>query len=308
MAALERLTDEQTPLLSDLNRAAPSLRDLPHPPRPVLEGFAARHSRHSARTSVVGTRAFKEGAEEIAALETVAPKAQPTFKPLRQFLQTMDDRRRAIDDRRPRARWTARPRPTRATTAAAAASPGLEAIWNYPFWQGLSVNGYDGVGHMLRLGVTITECSAIITDIDPEQPDLQGLLRLARAEPSRHHDPRLHGEREHAQQAPQGGQDAGQEESASAVPPASPTRRRCPASVTSRSRRSCCRRRSSSCSTSSCRSRARASRGSRCSTTSSGGCGAGRAAQPAAGLLPRGQAPGAESGSSGQLLDFLLGQ
>ena len=51
-------------------------------------------------TAEIGTdtRAFRAGRQEIAELGRVAPKAKPTLKPFRQFLQTMDDRRRAVDN------------------------------------------------------------------------------------------------------------------------------------------------------------------------------------------------------------------
>src|SRR3712207_7088822 len=30
----------------------------------------------------------------------------------------------------------------------------MESLWNYFFWQTLSLNGYDNVSHVLRVGVT----------------------------------------------------------------------------------------------------------------------------------------------------------
>jgi hypothetical protein len=35
----------------------------------------------------------------------------------------------------------------------------MEAFWDYPFWQTLSLNGYDQFGHILRLGLTLNKCS-----------------------------------------------------------------------------------------------------------------------------------------------------
>ena len=166
MAALEDLLDEQTPLLSDLNRAAPSLRTFLTRLGPFSEASLPA-LRALGRLSVVGERAFREGAEEVNALADAAPKAQPTFEPLRQFLQTADDRKRAIDND-PRAKVNGVPSTDPTYEGGRGGFTGLEAFWNYGFWQGLSINGFDGVGHMLRLGVNITECSPLETNPDPD--------------------------------------------------------------------------------------------------------------------------------------------
>ena len=165
MAALERLTDEQTPLLADLNRAAPSLRIFFTRLGPFSKASLPA-LRALGRASVVGRRTFKEGAEEIAALKTLAPKAQPTFKPLRQFLQTMDDRKRAIDEDA-RAKVNGPPASDPSYEGGRGGFTGFEALWNYPFWQGLSLNGFDNVGHMLRISITLGECSPLINKVDP---------------------------------------------------------------------------------------------------------------------------------------------
>jgi hypothetical protein len=35
----------------------------------------------------------------------------------------------------------------------------MEAIWNYFFWQTLSTNALDDIGHVLRLGIVVNECT-----------------------------------------------------------------------------------------------------------------------------------------------------
>jgi len=172
MARLEDLIDAQNPLLDDLRRASPPLRAFF-----TRLGPFARASRPALRslgeTSQVGTRAFREGGREIAELAELAPKAKPTFRPLRQFLQTMDDRRRAIDDTDERAVVKGPPAadPTHIDAGDHKGFTGLEAIWNYPFWQALSLNGYDNVSHMLRASIFLDpQCSSLYTEFDLNDP------------------------------------------------------------------------------------------------------------------------------------------
>jgi hypothetical protein len=171
MARLEDLIDAQRPLLTGLRQAAPSLTTFFHRLGPFSQASrpALRSLGKAART---GTRAFRAGGRVIAELTALAPKAKPTFKPLRQFLQTMDDRRRAIDNNDSRAviGGPPAPDPTHYRPGQQKGFTGLEAIWNYPFWQSLDINGYDSVSHMLRVGVTLSECSTVHTKFDMSNP------------------------------------------------------------------------------------------------------------------------------------------
>ena len=185
MRRLGQLADEQTPLLTDLQRAAPHLNTFFSRLGPFSEASrpAIRSLGDSSRR---GTRAFREGTEEIAQLKALAPEAQPTFKPLRQFLQAMDERRRAIDVD-PRAKVGSPPEPDPTAFSGDGGFTGMEALWNYFFWQTLSLNGYDDVGHVLRVGVTEPgECAELHSDVDPNSetfrhcsqwlgPDLPGI-------------------------------------------------------------------------------------------------------------------------------------
>jgi hypothetical protein len=101
----------------------------------------------------VGTRAFKAGKEEIAELRRLAVNAPPFAKPLRQFLQTIDDRKRAIEDD-PRAKATAPPAPDPTAIPDKGGFTGMEAIWDYFFWQTLSINMLDDDAHILRASLT----------------------------------------------------------------------------------------------------------------------------------------------------------
>jgi ABC-type transporter Mla subunit MlaD len=169
MARLEDLIDAQQPLLGDLRRATPSLKTFFTRLGPFSQ--ASRPALRSlGQASQAGTKAFREGSQEIAELTNLAPKAKPTFRPLRQFLQTLDDRKRAIDkdDNRAVVDGPPAPDPTHINPGDKHGFTGLEALWNYPFWQGQSINGYDGVGHLLRVTVFgDPDCAALQTNLDP---------------------------------------------------------------------------------------------------------------------------------------------
>jgi hypothetical protein len=44
----------------------------------------------------------------------------------------------------------------------------MEAIWNYFYWQALTTNPLDDVGHVLRLSVIVNECSPYTTNPSDE--------------------------------------------------------------------------------------------------------------------------------------------
>jgi ABC-type transporter Mla subunit MlaD len=165
MERLGQLADEQTPLLRDLQRAAPDLNTFFTRLGPFSE--ASRPALRSlGEAGVKGRRAFRRGADELTVLRSLAPEVKPTFKPLRQVLQTMDDRRRGLEAD-PRATNGGPPRPDPTAVDGSDAFTGLETIWNYFFWQGLDLNGYDQISHMLRAGLNISECSPLDNEEDP---------------------------------------------------------------------------------------------------------------------------------------------
>jgi ABC-type transporter Mla subunit MlaD len=166
MARLGELADEQTPLLADMQRAAPHLDEFFTRVGPFSE--ASRPAVDSlGETSKVGTRTFREGKQEIALLRELAPEAQPTFKPIRQFLQTSDDRGRGLeDDPRSVNGSPPAPDPTAISEGGPSGFTGLEALWNYFFWQSLSINGFDQYSHMLRISITETKCGQLYNEFD----------------------------------------------------------------------------------------------------------------------------------------------
>jgi hypothetical protein len=170
MRALGNTADEQTPLLADLRKAAPDLNEFFHRLGPFSKAsLPALESL--GESSKAGTTAFQHGGEEVAQLLELSKDAPGFAKPFRQFLQTMDDRDRAIEnDARAKATAPPAPDPTAIPDdanfrgiAPKGGFTGLEAIWDYIYWQTLSINSLDNVGHIVRLGLTVSEgkCSTV---------------------------------------------------------------------------------------------------------------------------------------------------
>jgi phospholipid/cholesterol/gamma-HCH transport system substrate-binding protein len=157
MARLGQMADEQMPLMVDLRRAAPDLNTFFTRLGPFSE--ASRPAvRSLGQMGEVGTNAFHHGKQEIAELKRLSVNAPPFAKPLRQFLQTIDDRRRAIETD-PRAKETAPPAPDPTAAKGDVGFTGMEAIWNYFFWQTLSINMLDNDAHMLRASLNaVPDC------------------------------------------------------------------------------------------------------------------------------------------------------
>jgi ABC-type transporter Mla subunit MlaD len=158
MARLGDLSDESVPLLVELQRAAPDLDELftrlgpfAKASRPALDALG-----EAAKT---GVDAFAASEEELAELRALSKDAPAFAKPLRQFLETLDDRKRGLEHDA-RAKAGAPPAPDPTAIPNTGPFTGLEAIWNYAFWQTLSVNMFDGEAHMVRLGLQLDEdCS-----------------------------------------------------------------------------------------------------------------------------------------------------
>jgi ABC-type transporter Mla subunit MlaD len=159
MGRLGDLTQAQTPVLRDLQSASDELDTFLTRLRPFAqEGTPA--FRALGEASVVGRRAVRKTDEELRELRRLASDAPGLAKPLRQFLQTIDDRKRAVEPDR-RAAQTGPPAGDKThTTSSRAGFTGMEAIWNYFYWQALSSNALDDIGHVLRLSIVVNQCSS----------------------------------------------------------------------------------------------------------------------------------------------------
>jgi ABC-type transporter Mla subunit MlaD len=167
LAQLEQTADEQIPFLRRMQGAAPHLERFLRELGPFAD--ASRVSLRSlGRTAVIGRQALEESQEEIAQLRELAEDAPRTARPLRQFLQTLDDRRRSTEND-PAAGGTASegggetiapPPPDKTAYKPGQAHTGMENFWNYIYWQTLGTNGFDKVSHFLRILVLADEdCS-----------------------------------------------------------------------------------------------------------------------------------------------------
>jgi ABC-type transporter Mla subunit MlaD len=164
MVRLEDLTDAQTPLLRDLSAAAPSLDTFLTRLGPFSE--ASRPAfRSLGDTSVAGLRAIRSSREEIDMLRQLAADAPSAAKPLRQLLQTLDDRERSTEHN-PDAEETAPPAPDPTADAEGKGFTGFEALLNYAYWQTLALNQFDSVGHFLRaVLIEDPDCSTFQNDL-----------------------------------------------------------------------------------------------------------------------------------------------
>jgi virulence factor Mce-like protein len=158
MGRLGDLTEAQTPVLRDLESASGELDTFLTRLRPfTAEGLPAFNAL--GEMSVVGRRAVRKTSEEVRELRRLGRDAPGFAKPLRQFLETIDDRGRAVEpDRRAAASGPPAGDKTH-TTSSRAGFTGMEALWNYFYWQTLSTNALDEIGHVLRLSVLVNECS-----------------------------------------------------------------------------------------------------------------------------------------------------
>lgn len=151
MRQLEETTNRQIPTLRQLRRAAPDLERFL-----TAVGPFARSSRGSlaalGKAATTGRRAFRQSREEIAELRALSEDVPKFAKPLRQFLQTIDDRSRSYEDDA-EAGLRAPPAPDKTAFQVGQGYTGLENLMNYIYWQTLGINPYDEIGHTLRLAL-----------------------------------------------------------------------------------------------------------------------------------------------------------
>jgi ABC-type transporter Mla subunit MlaD len=168
MAQLERTAERQIPTLGALREAAPDLTRF----LTVLGPFA-RETRGSlaalGSAAETGTAAITESREEIAELRELSNDAPRLGKPLRQFLQAIDDRRRSYEND-PQAGLRAPPAPDPAAYNEGQGYTGMENLLNYFYWQTLAINAYDEIGHLLRaVAFTGGPCAPYTVEPTPAQ-------------------------------------------------------------------------------------------------------------------------------------------
>ena len=178
MVQLGDLSEAQIPVLRDLGAAASDLDTFLTRLGPFSDN-ATPAFRALGRASDAGLDAIRATDEDVDVLRQAAVNAPGTAKPLRQLLQTLDDRRRAVEND-PRAKATAPPAPDKTHIPASEQGgfTGMEGLWNYYYWQALSTNAFDSIGHILRISATLDlgGCSAYFTTITSENRRCQRWL------------------------------------------------------------------------------------------------------------------------------------
>jgi virulence factor Mce-like protein len=170
MARLGDLADAQTPVLRNLGAASGDLNTFLTRLVPFSQN-ARPAFRALGGASEAGLDAVRATDEEISVLRQAAGNAPATAKPLRQLLQTLDDRKRAIEND-PRAKATGPPAgdKTHIPASKQGGFTGMEGFLNYYYWQALATNPFDSVGHILRVSATLDlgGCSGYFTTITSE--------------------------------------------------------------------------------------------------------------------------------------------
>ena len=158
MGRLGDLAQAQRPVLRNLEVASGDLDKFLTRLKPFAEaGTPALQALGDA--SVVGRLAVRKSREEITELRRLSEDAPELAKSLSQFLETIDDRKRAVE---PDGRAAATDPPAGDKTHISGGGggfTGMEAVWNYFYWQTLTTNALDDLGHVLRLSVIVNECT-----------------------------------------------------------------------------------------------------------------------------------------------------
>ena len=252
MARLGELADEQTPLLADLERAAPDLNTFFTRLGPFSEASPPGRPVARRRWARSGTKAFNEGKQEVAELnEARGERAAASPSRCASSSRPLDDRNRAIETTRAR-RTPRRPRPTRPPSSGERRLHRLRGD--------LELLLLADAQHQHAGRHRATSCARRST-ADPQcmqfdQPqagpgDDRQVQLVPGSVPARHHAARPARRRLEpvGSERPRQRRQAGRPARASAAARACPRPARCPASRTSRSRTSCCRRTCSACST-----------------------------------------------------------
>jgi phospholipid/cholesterol/gamma-HCH transport system substrate-binding protein len=133
MVRLGALSDEMTPVVSDLGDVAPDINRFLLELGPFAQaGIPAIDSLGEA--SKIGTPAVEKSLPVIKDLRTFASAAQPVGKTLAEVLQSFQR------------------------------NDGIKRVMDYLFFQAAAVNGFDSFGHYLRAGLIVNQCTTYAVD------------------------------------------------------------------------------------------------------------------------------------------------
>jgi ABC-type transporter Mla subunit MlaD len=187
-AQLERTASRQIVALRELQDAAPALNRFLTELAPFSDASrtSTRALGEQART---GIRVFRKSFDEVRQLRALAEDAPRLGKPLRQLLQTLDDRSRSVETD-PLAERVAPPAPDKTAYKPGQGFTGFEAILNYIYYQTLAINAFDDVGHMLRIVLVQSRlCARYFNDPTEQERERCGGVRLGRSSPNLYGQP-----------------------------------------------------------------------------------------------------------------------
>jgi ABC-type transporter Mla subunit MlaD len=128
MADLEDLTDEGTPVLSDLGDAAPAL---------------GRLIRGQGTLSTASRESFPSLGDALERGRPALLRSRPLIRDLGRFGRDARPVSEDLDE----------------LTASLDKSGGVERIMDFVYYLGLATNGFDSIGHYLRAGLLANSCS-----------------------------------------------------------------------------------------------------------------------------------------------------
>jgi virulence factor Mce-like protein len=141
LARLGELSEQSTPVLTELNASAGQLNRLTRT-LPRFNDAATPAINTLGGAAEVGRQALREGEDEIQALNDASVNSYAAANPIANFLVDLDDPGRAVEADARAAESTGRPAPTGYT--------GLEGLLNYVYYQTLAINQFDQIGHLLH--------------------------------------------------------------------------------------------------------------------------------------------------------------
>ena len=151
LAQLGETARQQTPLLTDLGKAAPELHRLSES-LPPFQRASERSLITLGDAAIVGERALRRGKDEIKLLGKAGRQAPITAEILADLVRDLDDPRRAVEINDDAAATTGRTGEEPGTENTMGYT-GLEGLLNYAYYQALALNMFDRRGHGLQIGI-----------------------------------------------------------------------------------------------------------------------------------------------------------
>jgi virulence factor Mce-like protein len=169
LAELESVANQQTPLLTDLNAAAPGLTRL-SANLPAFNSAAETSLTTLGDAARVGEKALRRGEDEIELLADAGRKAPLTAQTLADFVSDIDDPRRAVEIDERAVADTGRTNPegghrnTKGYT-------GFEALLNWIYYIVGTTNQFDQVAHSMHFNLNALgtgPCGHVTSGRDPD--------------------------------------------------------------------------------------------------------------------------------------------